>query len=52
MKEQIITINIQGETESDLDLAIDEAVSKIKQGFTFGMDSNESGGYDFKVEEN
>lgn len=36
-------ITITGKTESDIELAIDEVASKIKQGFLCGADKNETG---------
>lgn len=44
-----ITIEIEGETEYDLELALDEAVSRIEDGNVFGFDSNESGRFTFTV---
>ncbi len=49
---QTITIVITGDTEGDLDLAIDEAVDRVKQGYTIGACSNDTGSYRFNVEEN
>lgn len=44
------TIKITGNTEGDIDLAIDEVASKIKQGFESGFDMNESGSFHFESE--
>ena len=45
-----ITITINGNTESDIDLAISEVTSKIQKGFESGFDKNENGSYHFDSE--
>ena len=50
MTEQKIVIEITGESEGDLNEAIDKAVELIKEGFCIGCDENENGSYYFKVE--
>lgn len=44
------TINFEGKTQGDIELAIEEALRVIKQsGCSSGMDSNDSGEYDFQI---
>lgn len=49
MKLRTITLNLEGKTEGDLELALEEALSKIKSGYLTGMDSNDSGAFSFDV---
>lgn len=44
-------IEIDGQTTSDLLIAIDEVKKKIEDGFTSGAENNQTGGYDFTVKE-
>lgn len=46
-----IVIELEGDTEDDLDLALAVVCSKVKQGFTSGHDSNDTGNYRFDVSE-
>lgn len=48
--EKIITINIEGETEFDLEMALDEAIIGINAGNIYGFNSNEEGSFEFNVE--
>ena len=50
MKEMVVTITVEYKEEVDRDVAFDEVVSKIKQGYTSGHDSNDDGSYWFQVE--
>jgi len=49
MLSKSIEIFCTGETEEDLDLALEEAVRKIKEGYLSGGDKNETGSYSFDV---
>lgn len=42
-----LTITVRGNDDSDLDLAIDEAVKAIKTGYQTGHNSNDTGAYYF-----
>lgn len=44
-----ITINAEGKTDNDLELAVEEALRIIKSGCTSGMNSNDTGSYDFQI---
>ena len=46
-----ITIELEGEEESDLDDALDEAVTRIKAGNREGWDRNEDSNFRFQVTE-
>lgn len=43
-------IEFEGETYSDVELAIDEAKRKILQTFRSGFDANDEGNYSFEIE--
>lgn len=49
MKIQKISLNLEGKTDRDLELALEEAIKKIKEGYTSGSDSNDSGSYSLEV---
>ncbi len=42
-------INAEGKTDHDIELAIEEALKRIKAGNSSGMDSNNSGSFDFQI---
>jgi hypothetical protein len=44
-----ISIAVEGMDEGDLELALEEAVRKIKDGYTSGFDCNDTGRYSFNV---
>lgn len=46
-----ITIVIRGKSETDIEYSFSEAVEHINDGNTSGTDSNEDGGYYFRVTE-
>lgn len=46
---RVLKINVEGKTDSDIELALEEALKIIKKGNTSGMDSNDSGSFDFKI---
>lgn len=46
-----LTINIQGETKEDLVLALEEVCKWVNEDYTSGFNRNETGRYNFKVEE-
>lgn len=51
MKTLDITLTVHGETDYDIEMAIDQAVLDVKKGYTSGTDNNDSGGYVFGVVE-
>ena len=48
---KIITIEVEGEEERDLELAQEEAFRLIREGYNSGMDSNDTGDFNFTVTE-
>ena len=44
-----IVITLKGVDDSDVEYAFDEVVSLIRQGFTSGQNSNESGSFVFAI---
>ena len=42
-----ITMDLEGKTEHDIELAFAEAVRSIKEGNIVGFDTNDTGGYRF-----
>lgn len=46
-----LKIEIQGEEEDDLTLAIEQVSKKVVEGFTSGHDENDTGSYSFEVSE-
>lgn len=46
-----ITIDLEGEDESDLEEALEEAVNRIKSGNREGWDRNEHSNFKFQVTE-
>ena len=44
-----ITINAEGKTDSDIEIAVEEALRNIKAGNRSGMNSNDSGRFDFEI---
>lgn len=49
MKLQTITLNLNGKTARDLELALQEAISRIEAGSSSGSDKNDTGGFSFDV---
>jgi len=45
----VLTIKIEAETESGLDVSLSEVVTKIHKGFRSGMDSNDEECYHFDI---
>lgn len=43
------SITFEGKTDSDIELAIEEALKRIKNGNTFGFDSNDEGSFTFQI---
>ena len=43
------TINFEGKTGTDVELAIEEALKRIKAGSRGGSDSNEEGNFEFDI---
>ena len=46
-----ITITLSGEDESDIELAFEEVVRVINEGYTNGFNENETGSYKFETTE-
>ncbi len=46
---KVITIELHGESETDIEYAFEEATEQIRDGFTFGFDGNSTGSYRFDV---
>lgn len=49
MPSKFIEINVSGDTEEDMEMAMEEAFSKIKEGYLSGGDKNETGAYSFDI---
>lgn len=47
-----VEIVIRGDDEGDIELALDEAFRKVKEGYLAGHDSNDTGAYYFNVSDN
>ena len=45
-----LTIEIEGKTDGDIEIGLDEALKRFRQGNTEGFDSNDDGSFHFKVE--
>ena len=43
------TITFEGKTYSDVEMAIEEALRRIKEGYSIGADSNEDGEFTFEI---
>jgi hypothetical protein len=41
------TITVSGETQSDIEAALEEVLKLVREGYLSGVDSNESGEYSF-----
>lgn len=52
MKHKKITIVAKGKTEDALDLAIEEAMSRIHAGCTSGADQTDDGSFYFEASDN
>ena len=46
-----ITIELNGLDENEIEFAMEEAIRKIKSGYTSGFDRNESSSFSFSIEE-
>ena len=44
-----LKINIEGKSDSDLEIALEEVLRVIKNGNMSGMDSNDSGEFNFQI---
>lgn len=51
MKKQKLIIKVRGDTETDLQLALDEVKEQIKKGNLTGTDGNDTGYYFFDIKE-
>jgi hypothetical protein len=47
-----LSLTIEGATEEDIEVAMEEVLRLLKDGFTSGLGSNESGSYSFTVQGN
>lgn len=47
-----LSLTIKGDTEEDVEIAVEEVLRLLKDGFTSGIGSNESGSYEFTVQSN
>lgn len=45
------TIEITGETESDVEIAVEAVLDNIRRGNTSGFDRNDTGSYRFHLED-
>jgi len=45
------TIELHGETETDIELALDEVRRLVGEGFTSGHNSNDTGKFTFNISE-
>lgn len=43
------TLNIQGDTQGDLETALEEVLRLVSEGYLAGQDSNETGNYNFDI---
>jgi len=44
-----LNVEVQGKTEDDLIIAMEEVIKKVREGYSSGFDSNETGNYDFTI---
>lgn len=44
-----LKISIEGHREGDLESALQEVLKKVKEGYTSGADSNDTGGFHFEI---
>jgi len=49
--QKTITIELNGLDEDEIEFAMEEAIRKIKSGYTSGFDRNESSSFSFSIEE-
>ena len=42
-----VDIHAEGETDGDIELALEEALKKVREGYHSGADSNDTGRYYF-----
>jgi hypothetical protein len=47
-----LMIEINGKTDGDLSIALDEVKKKVEQGYLSGFDRNDTGNYEFDIKEN
>jgi len=46
-----LNIEVEGDTDSDIEIALEEVIAKVQEGYLSGFDSNESGSYSFNVKD-
>lgn len=46
-----LTVKIEGQDDGDLEIAIEEVLGKVREGYTSGFDRNETGNYSFEIKE-
>ena len=49
-KKTTIVITLEGKDEGDLETALDQVVSSVREGYSSGGDGNETGCYYFDVQ--
>jgi hypothetical protein len=47
-----LTVEASGDTAEDLAIALEEVIRLIREGFSSGTSSNESGCFDFSIRSN
>lgn len=46
-----LTVNVTGETDSDIVDGLEETLNRVRNGYTSGMDRNETGSFSFTMED-
>jgi len=46
-----LIVEIEGQDDGDLEIALEEVLSKVTEGYTSGFDRNETGNYSFEIKE-
>ena len=46
-----LTVQIRGETESDLEYALEEVLRLVREGYNHGFNSNDTGEFNFDIAE-
>lgn len=45
----VLSVEIKGERQEDLELGLEETLRKVREGYTSGFDRNETGRYSFAI---
>lgn len=48
---KVLCATVTGETRDDVVIALEEVIRLVKEGFTSGVDSNDSGSLNFVIKE-